>query len=173
MGVQDRGERRQRRDARRYSQERKPGTEVTPPRERAPRRRIASPVGSTRHEKQQDFMVAASQECTRARARVRAAVASDPGPAEGQPNPPRTARKIRLNNCPAYLFSPARPIPRLGLTRRLSPSGPGPLLGNSKVFRIERSVQWKVFFFFGTRDTLMLFIFNNLSRGKFLFFAKI
>ena len=28
-----------------------------------------------------------------------------PGPAEGQPNPPRSARKIRLNNCPAH-FSP-------------------------------------------------------------------
>lgn len=153
VGVQDRGERRQRRDARRYSQERKPGTEVTPPRERAPRRRIASPVGSTRHEKQQDFMVAASQECTRARARVRAAVASDPGPAEGQPNPPRTARKIRLNNCPAYLFSPARPIPWLGLTRRLSPSGPGPLLGNSKVFPFK----WrKCFSFFRIRHILML-----------------
>jgi len=41
--------------ARRYSQERKPATEVTPPRGRAPGRRVASPVGSPGNEKQ-DFM---------------------------------------------------------------------------------------------------------------------
>lgn len=39
----------------RYSQERKPATEVTPPRGRAPGRRVASPVGSPGNEKQ-DFM---------------------------------------------------------------------------------------------------------------------
>lgn len=83
-GGPDRGERTRaaKEDARRYSQERKPATEVTPPRGRAPRRRVASPVGSACHEKQQDFMV------LHRRVYARAAVAS----AQGRPKANQTRR---------------------------------------------------------------------------------
>lgn len=52
VGGPSRHSRRQREDAaRRYSQERKPATEVTPPRGRAPGRRVASPGRFTRERK--------------------------------------------------------------------------------------------------------------------------
>lgn len=49
-----------------YSQERKPATEVTPPRGRAPGRRVASPVGSPAEEQRKTRLYgAASNACTR------------------------------------------------------------------------------------------------------------
>lgn len=45
-----------------YSQERKPATEVTPPRGRAPGRRVASPVGSPRREQRKTRLYGAASD---------------------------------------------------------------------------------------------------------------